>query len=79
MKIFWADAEDNPTIADHKGQGSTGGSDDRSSKSSSPVGAEGGDEEEDDMADGNESGESKPINEDWDSGRCFCCCWCGCY
>ncbi|XP_033631627.1 serine/threonine-protein kinase Nek1-like isoform X2 [Asterias rubens] len=63
-----ADAEDNPTIADHKGQGSTGGSDDRSSKSSSPVGAEGGDEEEDDMADGNESGESKPINEDWDSG-----------
>ena len=55
--------------SDYKGQGSPGGSDERSSKSSSPVGAEGG-AEEDEMADGNqESGESKPINEDWDSGR----------
>ncbi|XP_038057121.1 serine/threonine-protein kinase Nek1-like isoform X3 [Patiria miniata] len=61
------DAEDSARTVDEEGQGSPGGSDERSSQSASPIGAEGG-EDEDDMADGNESGESKPINEDWDSG-----------
>ena len=61
------DADDQARLAVPEGQGSPGGSDDRSSKSSSPVGAEGG-EDEDEMADGDESGDSKPINEDWDSG-----------
>ena len=40
-----------------------------SPKSTSPVGgAEGGDDEEEDDLDGTDGSESKPINEDWDSG-----------
>ena len=41
-----------------------------SPKSPSPVGAEGGDDDEDEE-DGEAGNESKPINEDWDSGKLF--------
>ena len=42
-----------------------------SPKSPSPVGAEGGDDDgdNDDEEDGEAGNESKPINEDWDSGK----------